>query len=128
MTLSLSTVARCPAVSTATRARGTARASLASRGLSLSEGSPLETLTGIALTGEMDAATTMDNARKEAWGHEVSKSNYESNASMLRARADAESPFSAALGTLLTGAGSVAERWYKGRNSSRASETYDTYT
>lgn len=92
--------------------KGTQRASLAARGLALDEGSPLSILQDTDFMGENDALTLRDNAAREAWGYRVQAGNYASDAGMLAARADAESPISAGATSLLTSAGSVASSWY----------------
>lgn len=92
--------------------KGTQRARLAANGVALDEGSALNILNDTDFMGEADAMTIRDNAAREAWGARNQVANYESDASMLSARAAAESPGFAAAGTLLTGAGSVARQWY----------------
>lgn len=82
------------------------RASFASRGVALDEGSPLAVLVSTDYMGEVDAATIRENASREAWGYRVGASNY-------RAAANARSPLLEAGNTLLTGAGSVASKWYQ---------------
>lgn len=93
--------------------KGSQRASLAARGVALDEGSPLAILQDTDYFGDLDALTIRDNANKEAWGARVQGTNYRDNAAMLTARADAESPFGSAFGTLLTGAGTVSDSWYR---------------
>jgi hypothetical protein len=88
------------------------RAGFAARGVALDEGSPLAILQDSDYMGELDALTIRDNAAKEAWGLRNQGANYSSDASMLSARANAESPTGAAFSTLLTGAGAVASSWY----------------
>lgn len=97
----------------AAQLKGSQRASLAARGIALDEGSPLAILQDTDYMGEMDALTLRSNAAKEAWGLRSQSAGYASDAGMLRARADATSPSSAAFDTLLTGAGSVASNWYQ---------------
>lgn len=93
--------------------RGTQRASLAARGVDIGEGSALDILSGTDLMGTIDANTITDNAAKEAWAYRNQAANYTGNAALLKMRADNESPFGAAAGSLLTGAGSVASSWYR---------------
>lgn len=93
--------------------KGSQRAALAARGVALDEGSALNILDDTDFMGEADAMTIRDNAAREAWGARTQGANYESDASMLSARAGAESPFKAAAGSLLTSAGSVANSWYR---------------
>ncbi len=89
------------------------RAAFAARGVALDEGSPLNILNDTDYMGELDALTIRDNAAKEAWGHRTQGANYSNDSAMLSARADAESPLGSAAGTLLTGAGAVADSWYR---------------
>lgn len=92
--------------------RGSQEALMASRGLSLSEGSPLNILTDTDFMGQRDVNTARDNTAKEVYQHRVQEGNYESDSSMLKTRADSVHPFSDAASTLLTGAGKVASGWY----------------
>lgn len=96
----------------AAQLKGSQRAALAARGVALDEGSPLAILQDTEFMAEQDALTIRDNAAREAWGYRTQSRNYTNDASMLNARADAESPFGAAATTLLTGAGTVASHWY----------------
>lgn len=92
--------------------RSTQRASFAARGMALDEGSPLSILDDTDFMGEQDALTLRDNAAREAWGYRVQAGNYASDAGMLSARADSESPIKSAGTTLLSSAGQVASSWY----------------
>lgn len=94
---------------------GAQRAAFASRGVSLDEGSPLNILSDTYAMGEVDIATLKDNTAKEALGFRLAAQNYTDNASMLRSAASNQNPWLAAGGTLLTGAGNVAARWYDNR-------------
>ncbi len=96
--------------------KGNQRATLAARGLDISEGSALNILSDTDYLGELDALTIRDNAAKQAWGARVQGNNDMANAQLLTMRADAENPLMAGAGTLLSGAGGVAERWYKYKN------------
>lgn len=97
------------------------RAGFAARGIALDEGSPLNILNDTDYMGELDALTIRDNAAKEAWGARTQGANYSSDAAMLGARADAESPLGAGFSTLLTGAGTVASSWYNRRTKTEVS-------
>lgn len=100
--------------------KGQQIAELAAHGVEIGEGSPLEILTGTDLMGVNDANVIAANAAKEAWGYDVRAKNDDINATLLRARADMESPGRAAAGSLLTSAGTVASRWYSTRHTSLA--------
>src|SRR5258708_39058814 len=95
--------------------KGTQIATMAAHGLDLSEGTPLNIVSDTDLMGAVDANIIARNAIKESWGYSAQAANAESNAELLRRRAEAESPGRAAATSLLTGAGSVASRWYSTR-------------
>lgn len=95
----------------AAQLKGSQRAALAARGVALDEGSPLNILDDTDYMNELDALTIRDNAAREAWGLRSQAAGYSSDASMLSARANAESPMGAAFDTLLTGAVTVADSW-----------------
>ncbi len=87
--------------------KGSQTATLASRGLDLGGGSALDILTGTDYMLESDVATAQDNTAKEIWGYKTQGAQYEAAAS--------RSPFLEAGGTFLSGAGSVADSWYRYR-------------
>lgn len=91
--------------------KGSQKASMAARGLDLSEGSALNILTDTDLFGEIDANTIQTNAAREAWGYRAQGSNSTAQANLYKAQADNQNPLMAGAGTLLAGAGSVADRW-----------------
>jgi hypothetical protein len=93
--------------------KGAQRASMASRGLDLTFGTPLELLEDTDFLGKTDIATINDNFAKEAWAFRQQAGNYEANAGILRAQSSRISPAGAAGLTLLTGATSVASDWYR---------------
>lgn len=92
---------------------GAQRARLAASGVALDEGSALSILQDTEFMGEMDAANIRDSAQRDAWGYRTQGANYRSDASFLSSRAGSISPNSAAFDTLLTGAGTVADSWYR---------------
>jgi hypothetical protein len=81
--------------------KGSARASMAARGVALDEGSPAAVIAGIDKVAAEDATTIRENAAREATGYRMRAYN---------ARIDAPR-FGSAFGTLLTGASSVASKW-----------------
>ena len=91
--------------------KGSQKASMAARGLDLSEGSALNILTDTDLFGEIDANTIQTNAAREAWGYRAQGSNSTAQANLYKMQADNQNPLMAGAGTLLAGAGSVADRW-----------------
>ena len=95
------------------RFKGRQIASLAARGVDLRSGSPLDILAGTDVMGEYDAQMILANAEREAWARRIEANNYAANAGLLRARASAERPLLRGASTLLTGAGVVADRWYR---------------
>lgn len=92
---------------------GSQRTAMAANGVDLGYGSALEILSDTEYFGQVDRATTVDNAAREAWGYRTQGANYSADASLLRGRADAESPFLAAGTSLLTSAGKVSSTWFK---------------
>ena len=92
--------------------KGTQRARMAANGVDLGVGSALNILNDTDFFGEIDATTIEDNAAREAWAIRNQAQNFASEASLLRSRADSESPWMAAGTSLLTSAGRVAANWY----------------
>jgi hypothetical protein len=92
--------------------QGTQRASLAARGIDLSQGSALDILSDTSFMGQIDANTLKDNAAKEAWAYNTQASNASANAELLRMRAGNINPAGDMTSSLLTGAGKVASSWY----------------
>lgn len=91
---------------------GSQRASLAARGLDISDGSANAMLQDTAYFGAVDEATTRTNAAREAWGYQVQGSNFASSAAASRAQADAANPLLSAGMSMLGTATSVAGKWY----------------
>jgi len=86
--------------------KGAQTAALASNGLDLSEGTPLAILNSTDQIGASDAAVIRQNVDRQIWGFRMQANNYSSEAA-------ANNPFLAGTSTLLTGAGQVADSWYK---------------
>jgi hypothetical protein len=86
--------------------RGRQQAALAARGVVLTEGSPLAILEATEILGEGDAQTIRQGGQREAFGRRVQAAGY-------RAEADASNPWLAAGSSLLSSAGTVADRWYQ---------------
>lgn len=82
--------------------QGSQLAMLAANGMDIGEGSALDIMADTAFTGELDALTIRDNARREAFGYEVDAYNKSASAVMKRSAASNISPATAALGTLAT--------------------------
>lgn len=98
---------------------GTQRNSMASRGLDISEGTPLDIMSDSELLGSIDQRTIKTNAEKEAWSARVQSGNYSNQAGMYRSQAENTSPLMAGAGSLLSGAASVADKWYRTSNGMR---------
>ena len=95
---------------------GEQRASLASRGLDLGEGSPLAILNDTQLIGEIDSDRIRYNAQQDAWGYRTQGTSYQAQSNMSSAAARNESPWLSGGSSLLTGATSVADKWYRYNN------------
>lgn len=93
--------------------KGKQRALLAAHGVALDEGSPLNILNDTDYMGEHDALVIRDNAAREAWALKQQASNDIDQSKLMTARADDESPWMNAAGTLLSKGGQVADSWYK---------------
>lgn len=93
---------------------GRQRATLAASGVALDQGNPLDILGDTAQFGELDALTIRNNADREAYGYRVQGMNFAAEAGLNDARAAAsrQAGLMGAAGTLLSGAGNAADRWY----------------
>lgn len=89
---------------------GTQRASLAARGLDISDGSANATIQDSVYFDGVDQQTTKANAAREAWGYQVRAQSMRGDAAAYKAGADAENPL---LSAGMAG-GTVAARWYQG--------------
>lgn len=85
--------------------KGGQRAKMAANGLDLTYGTQADILDQTDFFSQMDEATVRTNARKEAWNRRAQKANYQAEATSF-------SPWATAAGTMLTGAGQVASKWY----------------
>jgi hypothetical protein len=96
--------------------QGTQRASLAARGLDISEGSADAILADTEFFGEIDQNTVRANAAREAWGYKVQAGNFENNAAALNAQADGMNPLlsgaMAGAGSYLSNARGVNPKWF----------------
>lgn len=109
--------------------KGTQRATMAARGIDITEGSANDVLTTTDWSAAVDQQTVRDNARRAAWGYRVQGASYVNEANAHRdtaanmrysastARpipvARTVSPTSAAAVSLLAGSGQVASTWYQ---------------
>lgn len=95
---------------------GLQRASLASNGVLVDTGTALGLTVDTAGIGELDALTVRDNAAREADRFRQQGANFAAESELLALKAKSSSGLGAAFGTLLTGAGSVAGKWYDYNN------------
>ena len=93
--------------------RGQQRANMAANGLDLSYGSPAAVLDQTDYYGLEDQRTIANNARREA-------AAYESRGNLYGMQASSADPMLASSGSLLTGSGIVADKWYRYNQGGRA--------
>lgn len=91
------------------------KAQQAAAGVDLSVGSAAELRAGTEIFKEADVNQIEANALMQAWGYRTQAADYRTQAGM--ARASSPSPALAAGATLLTGAVSVADSWYRLKKS-----------
>lgn len=93
---------------------GRQRATLAGNGVVIDEGSALDITTDTAGFGELDALTVRNNADREAYRARVEGANFQADAGLYDARGSAAASAGMMNGfsSLLSGAGSVADKWY----------------
>lgn len=92
--------------------RGQQRANMAANGLDLSSGTPEAILEQTDYYGLEDQRTIANNARREA-------ASYQNRGNLYAMQADSSNPWAASGGSLLTGAGQVADKWYRYNNGGR---------
>jgi hypothetical protein len=92
---------------------GDQKATLAANGVDVNSGSPIEIMASAKYLGEKDAFTIRDNAARMAWAYRQRSRGYLNEADMDRSTADSMSPGMAAIGSLLSSAGTVASKWYR---------------
>ncbi len=90
---------------------------LAGQGVDVTEGTSIDLLADTAELGEFDAQTIKSNAGREAYNARVQGMNFEAQAGLYKAKADAQSPAFSAGTTLLAGAGQVSDRWNTARKA-----------
>lgn len=92
---------------------GDQKAAFAANGVDVSSGTPIEVMASTKGLGERDAFTIRDNAARMAWAYKERAKGFTNEAGMDHATADAMNPGMAAFGSLLSSAGSVADKWYR---------------
>jgi len=90
------------------------RAAIAGAGVLVDQDSALGTIVGTAGLGELDALTIQSNAEREALNFEAQGVNFQTEAELrtFEGKQAVSSSYLKAGGTLLTGFGSVASKWY----------------
>ena len=89
-------------------------AALTASGVDVASGSALDIVSDTAAVGEIDALTIRDNAAREAWQRRVQAQDFTNQGALFNAEAAASSGL-APVGTLLTGIGGIADRWWRYR-------------
>jgi len=91
------------------------RAAVASSGIELGTGSPLDILGDTAQFGELDAQTIRSNAEREAMGDRAKASNFQASAGLndMKASSASTAGFIGGASSLLSGGQTVAANWYK---------------
>lgn len=84
------------------------RVSLASRGLDLQYGTASDLQDQVDFFTQSDVATTRTNAAREAWNYRA-----QGQQRLAQGRADSLNSLYGAAGSLLGGAGQVADKWYR---------------
>jgi len=94
---------------------GRQRAVLAANGQLVDQGSALDITDDTAQIGKLDELTIRSNAEREALGYEAQGMNFQagSNLNSMGAANAQTAGFGSAFGTILSGAGSVASKWYQ---------------
>lgn len=96
--------------------RGQQRANMAANGLDLSSGTPEALLDQTDYYGLEDQRTVANNTNREV-------ATYKNRGNLYGMQADSASPLLAAGGSFLTGAGAVADKWYRYNSGGRAYAT-----
>ncbi len=88
------------------------KTSLAASGVEVDSGSALDILADTAEMGEWDAQMIRHNTMMKVWEHQLAANNAGAQAGLYSNAASNQSPLLAGLTTLVSGAGSVASKWY----------------
>lgn len=98
---------------------GSAKASMAARGIVLGQGSAQEVVATTDVMKELDMLTVNSNAAREAAASRMQAASFRSeglmagaSATAARGQADAISPWASTASSLIGEAGSVAQSWY----------------
>jgi hypothetical protein len=100
----------------AAQRQGTIRAGMSGQGIDIGSGSKAAVQESQRAVSKMDLEQIRNNTARKAYGYEVEATNNEAQAGLYeRAASDAQSSGKIkALGSLISGAGSVADKWYQG--------------
>lgn len=95
--------------------RGKQTAAMAANGLDVSSGSPLAILGDTAMMGALDTQTIRNNAEREGLGYEAQGMNFraESQLNRMQAKSAKQAGMIGAAGSVVSGFGQVADKWYK---------------
>jgi len=103
------------------KVKSAARASMAANGIALNEGSAAEIEASTDLMKETDALTISANAVRAAGAARTQSVNASNQGLLQGSTASSISAGSAAMSSLMTGAGQVAAGWYKDRKAAALS-------
>lgn len=109
---------------------GAQRATLAGNGVVVDQGSALDLTTDQAGQNKLDALTIKDNAAREALGFKTQGMNFQAGGdlALLRGTSLGDAGDMGAIGAGLSGAGSVASKWYTFNNQGLFANTRSGYT
>lgn len=93
--------------------KSTQKASMAANGIDLGSTTAVNVLTSTDVIGQWKASTIAANAMRRAFGYQTTGLGYTNDALDKRATAGAINPFFNVAGSLVSGAGKVADSWYK---------------
>jgi hypothetical protein len=92
--------------------KSTQRASMAANGIDLGVGNAAEVQASTDIMKEIDTNTVTANALRSAWGYRMQSTNFQNEALTARGASKSISPWMSGAGSLMTGAGQVAQNWY----------------
>lgn len=98
-----------------TALRGRQTAAMAASGLDVGSGSPLAILGDTAQMGALDTQTIRNNTEREALGYEAQGMNFRAEAGLnrMQGKSARQAGMIGAVGSVVSGVGQVADKWYK---------------
>ena len=95
--------------------RGRQTAAMAANGVDITSGSPLNILADTSQMGALDTKTIRNNAQREALGYESQGMNFKAEAGLnrMQAKSAKTAGMIGAVGSVVSGFGQVADKWYK---------------